>query len=226
MPRPALAILFLATVLAGRAAPGSVTGPALYGHIEKGTYFSANGAYKVEVPVHAETGGTVTDNQNVVTFQDDYNILYIIAAFPMDSSQRWELSIKTRQEYLQSFFLQYVLPDFRRAFPGVRVEPAGNYLPKLLDGALIIYTFLPGGSMFASKMPPSIDPDRKPPEAKRGNMMFVNKGFVYVISTELAERVTEGSAYSKTPAEEDLALREKLEDMVQKMHFLDPAPAP
>jgi hypothetical protein len=225
MPRPALAILLLATVLVGRAASPTAS-PSLYGHIEKDTYFSANGAYKVTVPVRGETGGSVTDNQNVVTFQDDYNILYIIAAFPMDSSQRWELSIKTRQEYLQSFFLQYVLPDFRRAFPGVKVEPAGNYLPKLLDGSLIIYTLLPGGSMFASKMPPSIDPDRKPPEAKRGNMIFVNKGFVYVISTELAERVTEGSAYSKTPAEEDLTLREKLEEMVQKIQFLDPAPAP
>ena len=226
MPRPALAILFLATVLASQAAPSASAPAALYGRLEKGTYFSANGAYKVEVPVRSETGGSITDNRNVVTFQDDYNILYIIAAFPMDSSQKWELSVKTRLEYLQGFFRQYVLPDFRRAFAGVTVEPSETYLPKLFDGTLIVYTFLPGGSMFASKMPPSIDPNRKVPDAKRGNMVFVNKGFVYVISTELAERVTEGSAYSKTPAEEDLALREKLEELAQKMQFLDPAPAP
>jgi hypothetical protein len=224
MSRTALALLLLSTTLVGRVAALPGPGP-LTGRVAGDIYYSANGAYKIPVPVRAETGGTVTDNQNVVTFQDDFDVLYIIAAFPMDSSQRWELSIKTRQEYLQSFFVQYVLPDFRRAFTGVQVEATGTYMPTMLEGSLVIYTLLPGGSMFANKTP-AIDPDRKPPVAKRGNMIFVNKGFVYVISTELAERVTEGSAYSKTPAEEDLALREKLVDLAQKMHFLDPAPTP
>ena len=223
MPRPVLALLFLATVLAGPGRLGESRG--LTGRLEHDTYFSANGAYKVEIPVRSETGGTITDNLNVVTFQDDYNILYIIASFPMDTSQRWEVSIKTRQEYLQGFFAQYVLPDYRRAFSGVQVESSGSFMPKLFDGSLVIFTLLPGGSMFASKLP-SIDPNRPPPVAKRGNMMFVNRGFVYVISTELAERVTEGSAFHMTLAEEDLALREKLVDLAQKIQFLAPAPAP
>jgi hypothetical protein len=223
MPRPVLAILLLATALAGRAAPGGA--PGLAGRVEGDTYFSANGAYKVPIPVRAETGGTVTDNENVVTFQDDYNILYIIAAFPMDTSQRWELSIKTRQEYLKNFFAQYVLPDFRRAFAGVQVEPQGNFIPGLLDGALVVYTLLPGGSMFASKLA-VLDPARKPPVAKRGNLLFVHNGFIYVISTELAERVTDGSAFTMTPEQEDVTLREKLTDMVNKIQFLNPAPAP
>src|SRR5476651_693382 len=127
MPRTALALLLLlATQLAGRAqAPRS----GLVGHVEGNTYFAPTGAYKVQVPVRPETGGIITDNDNVVTFQDDYNILYIIAAFRMDPSQRWEASIHPAKEYLQGFFSQYVLPDFRRAFPGVQVESTGIFYP-------------------------------------------------------------------------------------------------
>jgi hypothetical protein len=231
MPRPLLALLFLATGLLARAQAPQVPSaplaphPVLMGRIDGDTYYSANGAFKVPIPVRAEMGGDVTDNANVVTMRDDYTLLYIIAAFPMDSSQKWELSIHTRQEYLQGFFTQYVLPDFRRAFNGVEVEKNGTYMPTLFDGALVVYTLLPGGSMFTSKLV-VIDPTRKPPVAKRGNMIFVNNGYVFVISTELAERVTEGSAYSLTEAQEDVALREKLVDMAQKIHFLTPAPSP
>jgi hypothetical protein len=223
MPRSALALLLLlATQLTGQA---QRLGIGLAGHVEGDTYFAPTGAYKVQVPVRPETGGVITDNDNVVTFQDDYNILYIIAGFPMDSSQRWEASIHPPKEYLQGFFSQYVLPDFRRAFRGVQVESTGIFYPNLLDGALVVYTLLPGGSMFASKVA-VIDPTRKPPVAKRGNMIFVKNGFVFVISTELAERVTEGSAYALTQAEEDVRLREKLQDLVAKIHFLTKAPAP
>lgn len=223
MPRSAsLLLVLLATLAAGRAQPA---GGSLVGHLEGSTYFAPTGAYKVEVPVRPETGGIVSDTDNVVTFQDDYNILYIIAAFRMDTSQRWEASIHPPKEYLQGFFSQYVLPDFRRAFPGVRVESTGIFYPNLLDGALVVYTLLPGGSMFAGKVA-AIDPARKPPAAKRGNMIFVKNGFVYVISTELAERITEGTAYTLTQAEEDVRLREKLQEMVAKIHFLAPAPAP
>ncbi len=223
MPRSAFVpLLLLATLAAGRAQP---LGSGLVGHLEGATYFAPTGAYKVDVPVRPETGGIVSDTDNVVTFQDDYNLLYIIACFRMDTSQRWEASIHPPKEYLQGFFNQYVLPDFRRAFPGVQVENTGIFYPALMDGALVVYTLLPGGSMFASKVA-AIDLARKPPAAKRGNMIFVKNGFVYVISTELAERVTEGSAYGLTPQEEDVRLREKLQEMVAKIHFLTPPAAP
>jgi hypothetical protein len=79
--------------------------------------------------------------------------------------------------------------------------------------------------MFANKVT-SLDPNRKPPVAKRGNMLFVKDNFVYVISTELAERVTEGSAYALEPAQENVRLREKLTDIVNAMKFLPPPTAP
>jgi hypothetical protein len=61
------------------------------------------------------------------------------------------------------------------------------------------------------------------PVAKRGNLVFIKNGFIFVISTELAERVIEGSAYTKTTQEEDVLLREQLGDLARSMVF-SPAP--
>ncbi len=46
------------------------------------------------------------------------------------------------------------------------------------------------------------------------------------MSTELAERVIEGRAYTKTTAEEDDILRQRLNDMVDKIQFTKPPAAP
>ncbi len=246
MPRLASFLLFSAIVLTSR---GQTTGGGLAGRVEGDNYIAASGSYQVKIPVRAEMGGVITDTNNVVTFRDDYNILYSIGAFRMDSSERWKLSLALRgdstpvlaqatpagappapredgpKDYLYGFFTSYVLPDFKRAFPGVQVENSASFLPRLFDGTLVVYTLLPGGSMFASKLT-ALDPDRKPPVAKRANMLFVKDNFVYVVSTELAERVTEGSAYALTPTEENIRLREKLMDIVNVMKFLPPPPAP
>jgi hypothetical protein len=78
--------------------------------------------------------------------------------------------------------------------------------------------------MFASRIPRMLEDD-KPPVAKRGNMLFVRNGYVFVISTELAERVTEGSSYKQTPEQENDVLKERLIDIGNRMRFLKPAPA-
>jgi hypothetical protein len=54
----------------------------------------------------------------------------------------------------------------------------------------------------------------------------VKNGVVFVVSTELAERVTEGAAYKKTPEEEDQILRKRLVDIVSKMQFPKPPATP
>jgi hypothetical protein len=61
------------------------------------------------------------------------------------------------------------------------------------------------------------------PVAKRGNLIFVQNGYVYVISIELAEKVTQGSAYNKTVAEEDALLRARLMSFLGKITFTAPA---
>jgi hypothetical protein len=59
--------------------------------------------------------------------------------------------------------------------------------------------------------------------AKRGNLIFVRNEYIYIVSTELAERVTEGLAYHKTTAEEDALLRQRLSDILERIQFTQPA---
>ena len=86
-----------------------------------------------------------------------------------------------------------------------------------MEGALLTYLLVPGGTMFADRVPQLSA--TKVPVAKRGNLLFVRGGHVFVISTELAERVIEGKSYSKTTAEEDELLRTRLLDMLSKISF-------
>jgi hypothetical protein len=103
------------------------------------------------------------------------------------------------------------------------LEKNGDFISNF-DGALIAYTLLPGGSMFANRVP-RISEDDKPPIAKRGNMFFVRNDTVYVITTELAERVTEGNSYKMTEKEENDVLKERLIDIANKIRFTKPPPA-
>jgi hypothetical protein len=196
---------------------------ALIGTVDGDTYVSPTGTFRVPIPVLSALGGAITDTTNVVTFQDEFNTHISIAAFPQDATQRWQLSVLGTKDYLQNFLTSFVLPDFARSFPKIQLEKSGRFVPDF-DGALIAYTLIPGGSMFASRIPHMADDD-KPPVAKRGNMLFVKNGTVFVISTELAERVTEGSTYKQTPEQEDALLRDRLIDIANRIRFLKPAAA-
>jgi hypothetical protein len=61
--------------------------------------------------------------------------------------------------------------------------------------------------------------------AKRGNLVFIQNGYVYVISIELAEKALERSSFNKTIAEEDSLLRTRLLGFLDKITFTAPAPA-
>ena len=209
--------LFLAApllVIAQDAGPA-----ALAGRVDGRTYVSPTGVFSVTIPVLPELGGSITDTPNVVTFQDEFNTHVSIAAFPQDATQRWELSTRGLKDYLIYFFSNFVLADFKQAFEGAQIESA-KFSPSQLDGALITNILLPGGSMFASKIL-QYD-DGRIPIAKRGNLLFVKNGHIFVVSTELAERVIEGKAYKKTTAEEDDILRQRLNDIVDKIQFAKP----
>ena len=199
--------------------------PSLVGKIEGKTYVSPTGIFKVAIPVLPELGGEITDTPNVVTFQDAFNVHISIAAFPQDATQRWENSTRGTKDYLIYFFSNFVLSDFKQAFEGVQIESA-KFIPATLEGSLITYILIPGGTMFADKVP-QLAPDDRAPIAKRGNLLFVRNGHIFVISIELAERVVEGKAYKKTTAEEDDIPRQRLNDVIAKIQFAKPAtPAP
>jgi len=222
MSRIAFATVMILAALAGKA---QVPGGALVGHIAGDTYYSDNGAYKIEIPVLPELGGAITDTKDVATFEDAYSTHITIAAFAQDAAQRWQLSTRGTKEYLIYFFTDFVLRDFKNVFKDARLESTGRFVPSIFDGALITYVLLPGGSMFTGKVT-VVDPDRKAIVAKRGNLLFVKNGFIFVISIELAERVTEGSAYHLTNAEEDATLRDRLIDIADRIQFLKQATPP
>lgn len=194
----------------------------LEGKIEGRNYVSPTGIFKVAIPVLPELGGEITDTPNVVTFQDDFNVHVSIAAFPQDATQRWENSTRGTKDYLVYFFSNVVLRDFKQTFQGVTMESA-KFLPSFLDGSLLTYFLVPGGTMFRERVP-LLSPDQLPP-AKRGNLLFVRNTHVFVVSIELAERVIEGRLYTKTTAEEDEILRNRLYDIVSKMTFAKPPTA-
>jgi hypothetical protein len=221
MIRPTLA---LALVLFTAAARAQDAGPALTGQVQGRTYISPTGAFKVTIPVLPELGGSVTDTPNVVTFQDEFNTHVSIAAFPQDATQRWELNTRGLKEYLIYFFSNYVLSDFKQAFEGTQIESA-KFVPGQFDGSLLTSILLPGGSMFADKAPRYFG-GGAPPVAKRGNLLFVKNGHIFVLSVELAEKVIEGTAFKKTVAEEDEILRQRLTDIAGKIQFAKPPAAP
>jgi hypothetical protein len=197
------------------------TAPVLAGTLESGVYTSPTNAFKIAVPVLPALGGRIRDTDHVVMFQDGFSIQISIGAFTQDATQRWELSTRGIKDYLIYFFGSFVLADFKRFCPEARIESAG-FSVDLMDGALFTYILLPGG--IHVRGPARVRPPKKPPVAKRGNLVFVKNGFVFVVSTELSERVTEGSSYRKTVEEEDRILRKRLVDIVAKMQFPKPPP--
>lgn len=216
--------LLLALLVASLGAAARAQAPGLAGKIEGRNYVSPTGQFKVTIPVLPELGGDITDTPNVVTFQDDFNVHVSIAAFQQDATQRWELSTRGLKDYLIYFFSNFILADFKQTFEGVQIESA-KFLPGTLDGALLTYLLIPGGTMFIDRVP-RLTFGEKVPVAKRGNLLFVRNGYVYVISTEFAERIVEGKAYDKTTEQEDELLRNRLNDIVSKIQFAKPATPP
>lgn len=190
---------------------------ALHGRIDGRYYVAPSGVYRIAIPVLEELGGKVTDTDNSVTFKDDYNVYISIVCFPQDATQRWELSTRGLKDYLQYFFLTYVLPDLRQASPGFKVESA-KFSPSIVDGALLVYTLTPGGSMFGHRLS-LFSGDHELPVAKRAMVVYVHNEHIHIVSTELAERVLEGRNYHKTAAEEDELLRQRLIDILTKIEY-------
>lgn len=214
--------LLAAVVLGLLFGPGARAQTAgLVGRMEGDTYVSPTGEFRFPSPVLPELGGTVSDTANVVTFSDNYNVHVSIACFPQDATQKWELETRERPDYLLYFFTKYVLADFAARYPGSRIESA-RYMPGLLDGSLIAFALLPGGSAFEGRNRILGMPDPDPVTAKRGNLLFVRQGYVYIVSTELAERVTERSTYALTTEKEDALLSDRLTALAGRFVFTTP----
>jgi hypothetical protein len=217
--RPSLSFVLgaaLATAAPAQNAP-------LTGSMEHEVYISPTGEFRIPAPVLMELGGTITDTENVVTFNDSFNTHISIACFPQDASQKWELETRGRRDYLLFFFTEVVLADFQRRFPGSGIESA-RFLPELMDGSLITYATLPGGSNFEKNNQVLGLVDLSPVVAKRGTLLFVRNRHIYIISTELAERATQRSTYQKTTEQEDALLSTRLTTLAGRLIFTTARP--
>jgi hypothetical protein len=217
------AVIFFLFCAALRAQTGDPP-PVLHGRIDGHTYISPTGTFRIPIPVLPELGGSVVDTENVVTFEDNFKTHVSVAVFPQDATELGESEALGRRDYLVSFFSNYVMPDFQQHAPGAKIESA-RFLPGVQDGTLIVYTLLPGGSMFADRASLFGQPDPSL-VAKRGNLVFVKNDHVFVISMELAERVLEPNTFRKTTAEEDELLHTRLLDLLASIDFSSPPAAP
>lgn len=190
----------------------------LYGELKGSNYLAPEGRYRIAVPVLPELGGHVYDTENVVTFSDDVSTYISIACFPLDMTNRWERDTRGIKEFLGYFFGLHVMPNFGQRFPGATNE-LSLFTPDIRDGALIVFTLLPGGSSFKAHSNALDLPSAAPAVAKRGNLLFVQNDNIFILSTELAERVTQRSVFHKTPEEENEILRARLVELANRIQL-------
>ena len=193
------------------------------GQVEGDQYYSPNKAFHVTIPVIADLGGTITDTDNVVSFQDAFTTHQSIARFKMNATLNREDETRGRKEYLIWFFSNFVQADFEQRFAGARIESA-HFIKSINDGALLTYNLLPGGTMFPTRA--CILNNDRSIMAKRGNLLFVKNGYVFIISSELVEKAVEHAAFNKTVAEEDAELRKRLLAFLDKVTFTMPPVPP
>lgn len=195
----------------------------LVGRMDGENYVSPTAQFRIRAPVLPELGGVITDNENVVTFQDNFGTHVSVACFPLDATQRWEFETRGRRDYLLYFFTDVIMTNFTTRFPGSKIESA-RYLPELEEGSLIGYSLLPGGSQFEQQNRVLNGPAPDPVVAKRGTLLFVHNRHVYALSVELAERATQRSTYKLTVEQENEQLSARLTALHGRMSFSDDRP--
>jgi hypothetical protein len=204
--------------------PAATTAPKLFGRIENGRYHAPGDVFSLPVPTMRGPEATVMDNGEIVVFKDRVSALLTIAAFPMPAIARWEHEASGNEKYLVEFFRDNILRDYRHEFPETSIESL-RFLPDIHGGAVLACTLMPGGSAFPPE-PASGDsaPASQPVVAKRAQLMFVREHHIFVIATELAERVTRRSAYSLDTSAEDSILLDRLLAVLDTLRFREPQP--
>ena len=210
-------------LLAAAVGAQELPSEGLYGEVRNGHYTAHEGRFRLTVPVLAELGGKVFDTENVVTFTDEVSTHVSIACFPLDLANKWEFDTRGVKDFLAYFYAEHVLANFEKRFQGVATERS-LFTPEMRGGALFVFTLLPGGSAFQSKANVLDTPEQTPPVAKRGTLLFVEQGSIFILSSELAERVTQRSAFHKSADEENEILRARLITLASRLQV--PAPHP
>ena len=200
------------------ARAGIVPAPArkLFGRVEDERYHAPGDVYSVAVPVFHGTDAVIMDTPEIVVFKDKVSTLLTIAAFKMPDIAKLQFEGMGPREYLIAFVRDNILRDYRHEFPESTIESA-RFLPDIFAGAMVSFTLMPGGSAFAAPAPAS--PLAPAPVAKRGHIVFVRNGYIYVVAIELAERVTQPATYKLTKPEEDRLLFDRLVTVLAALRY-------
>lgn len=188
----------------------------LLGRVDGPVYVAPSGTYRIQIPVLGELGGTLEDSPDMATFRDPYGVHITVAAMPFNATMRLEHETRGRKDFLAWFFATQIHAGFVEMIPGATSESA-KYLPAVQDGALLAISLLPGASAFRDRI--AIAPGEPEPVAKRGFLCFVKNEHLFILSTELTERVIDRATYKKTVEEEDAMLRQRLMELLGKMTF-------
>lgn len=225
-----LALLFSPLAVFAAAAPASVPPPSaegtaaepkLAGRIDDGRYFSATGLFSLPVPdLDPETAGLL-DTPNIVVFRDRASTFISIRAFPLSPAEVEARAKEGPQQHAVRYFKDLILPEFKGQFPGTTAESA-TYVPDLEGGALLAYLLIPNGSAFEVDPLVRNHPDTKVPPAKQLVVFFVHADHVFMVSSEIAERITDLSSNPYTTKDEDRILRERLLGVISSMRFAAP----
>jgi len=198
------------------------TNPRLYGSLEDGVYTAPGKTFQIKIPVLEELGGDIADTPNTVTFDDNSDVHINIGVFPLTPQLKAELDSRGIKNFLIYYFSTFILPDYGKAFPGARLEEDAFFTTKCQNGAIFLYLLLPGGSHFEQQTRFTPNIPIPPVVGKRGNVCFIRSGSVFIVSVELADRAIQRSTYNRPAAEENVILRKRLTDLLDKMSF--PAP--
>jgi hypothetical protein len=185
-------------------------------------YTSPGGHYRMPIPVLPELGGAVEDSSTVADFRDGYGTHVLVATLPMEPALRARLDTSNKKDFLTWFYGQQIQAEYQRSYPGAKTE-AARFIPALQDGTLFITILLPQGSAFRDVL--FLNEGEAEPDAKRGSLIFIKNDRIFMLTTELYERILKRDTFKKTAEEEDAILRQRLMDLLGKMTFPSTTPA-
>jgi len=188
-------------------------------------YYSPSGLFSMPIPVLAELGGNISDSKNYVIFSDPISTHITVGIIEMDASARFERSTLTTAEFLRGTFEKLVLPQFLTTAPATRTDSV-LLLPKVESGTLYVGSLHPGTSQFMGRTGLLGDNYDHAPTARRGTLLFVKGNYFVIISSELAEKATERSAFKLTADQENELIRERLLAILHRIRFTIPQTAP
>ena len=173
------------------------------GKIVDGQYSPLSGTYTVPVPVVKQFGGAIKDGVGFVRFGDDLGSLYTIEMGMLTSGDQnafRDVGAKTflKRALEERYFTQII----QGSVPGAKIVRK-SFDEKFRGGALYLEVLLPGAASYTVQ---SLGGPKKQGDARRGVLAFVQKGRVYVVTTDQGVAIFSGADEARMKSLSDALL--------------------